>query len=202
MWLSCENVFQCVVCTRDCLFLGWCLVSENVCWELEKDVMDGTKRVLEVKREKRDEVWRRRERNGWETRGVSCCLLFLVLSQRQLSGLFFPPWQLTAGEQHQYQTAGCENPIEEFFHEPTECDVNDSGGNTPICRMCSVFDGECLGVLMKQICTWCGFYFISLWISMDLIVFPQTIGKYTHVSVHDNMQKCEIMRHFSTAKVP
>lgn len=33
----------------------------------------------------------------------------------------------------------------------------------------SVFDGECLGVLIKRICTWCGFYFISLWVSMDFI---------------------------------
>jgi len=60
-----------------------------VFWELERDVMDGTKGVLEGKREKRDEVWRRRERNGRETRGVSSCLfVFFFLSQRQLSRVF------------------------------------------------------------------------------------------------------------------
>lgn len=95
------------------------------------------------------ECWKWREKRGMRCGegekemagrqgGFPAVCYFSFFRRDSCRDCFFPPWQLTAGEQHQYQTAGCENPTEEFFHESTECDVNDSGGNTPICRMCSV----------------------------------------------------------------
>lgn len=126
------------------------------------------------------ECWKRREKRGMRcgegekemagrAGGFPAVCFFSFFHRDSCRDCFFPPWQLTAGEQHQYQAAGCENPVEECFHEPrTECDVNDSGGNTPICSMGSVLD-ECLGVRMKLICTWCGFHFISRRVSVGFI---------------------------------
>jgi len=82
------------------------LVSKNVFWELERDVMDGTKGVLEGKREQRDEVWRRRERNGRETRGVSSCLfVFSFFRKDSCRGFFF--FTLTADCWMTTAVSGC-----------------------------------------------------------------------------------------------
>lgn len=149
---SVVKMFQCVVCSRDCVYFWdsvWFLRTcsgnlRGMLWMAQKECCKG--------REKRGMRCGEGEKEmAGRPGGFPAVCFFYFFRKDSCRVCLSSPWQLIAGGQQQYQVAGCENPIEKCFHEPTECDVNDSGGNTPICRMCSVFDGECLGVLMKLI---------------------------------------------------